>query len=295
MEEFEDDDFDVESDMTDSKRAPEKNVKFMDGTTNPPSQFQQASRVPPMEPPQVIPIIITQSAAPEMEFRRFKILPIIFCVVYLLLIAMLWWNAAWFRTIEGRPSPILLTIVWLVIFFGIIWTWFRCLHHAQASGSVGWISFLFVINLLLLLLVGYAFFIMKNIAFASFCMIFLWISTVILLFVATRFWMPGLLWMLIYLLVVTWTWIRFGRIAAAMVNARTNLNTSLLASLSGLPASSGFMNGMQNIFSMKNGFAKEPTMASSENLNRDVPVMDETSPKESPKNVWQPRDFGVVN
>lgn len=164
--------------------------------------------------------LLGKEGAEAPRMTRQGIVVLVFSLVYFALIAMLWVNAKWFRDLKITMSPVVLTILWLVIFVGIMVTWIKCLANAEQPG---WVQFFFIINMLLLLLVGWAFFIRKNVASAQINMIFLWISTLILCFVAAHYWTPGLIWMLVYLVVVSYGAYMFGRIAATMIARKTNL------------------------------------------------------------------------
>jgi hypothetical protein len=197
---------------------------------------------------------IPESRRPQVtEFPKMYFVPIIFSIVYFIIIAMMWSQSKWFRNLNITLSPIFLTILWALIFIGIIWTWIRCLQGSVTRSQTTWVTIWFIVNLLLLLLVAWSFFIGKNIATASFMMIFLWISTLILIFVASRFYTPGVIFGVIYLIIITWVWVVFGRLAYTMMHAKNKLIANGFVKAIGWSKKDGvkgMMTTMQQYFDM---------------------------------------------
>lgn len=173
--------------------------------------------------------------------------PIIFLIVYFILIAMLWANNDWFKRMNFKISAGWLSFIWLLVFIGIVVTWVQCLKNSSTKNAVGWISFWFILNLVLLLVAGWAFFVTKNVALASFVMFFLWISTISLIAVAAKHWGPGVAFMLLYLGVITWMWYVIAKQGYKMVSERAGKFVGVMMA-SGNNASR--LTGLKNLFKM---------------------------------------------
>lgn len=215
--------------------------------------------------------LVDMGYGPRIDYGRLArryILPIIFCVVYFLLIAMLWVNARWFRELDGRSSPALMTVVWLVVFIGIVWTWIKCLKHTPS----GWVHFWFVINMLLVLLCGWAFFISRNLPFASFVMFLLVLSTITLIFVAAKHWTPGVIWMLFYLAVLLYSWFAMGRFAMQSLARKTRINSEFLRSAMGLSPDDSLLSGINKLFTMDEEKPKPAAPAAPAARAKSVPL-----------------------
>lgn len=226
------------------------------------------------------------SIQPMMRhFNAGWILPMIFSLIYIVLLVFLWMNAKWFRSLPVTMSPVLLSLIWLLVFVGIIFTWVKCLHGACETGlGTGWIHFWFVTNLLLLLLAGYSFFYKKNLAATNAVVFFTWFTALILCFVATRYFPAGLLPMLFYLFVLSYAWFVLARITAKLVSTRTKFNSRIFSSMLNLrDGESIFASG---IFDISGGMSSDTARAVPKKpFSTTTTTKAEARPEPEPRNI----------
>lgn len=238
--------------------------------------------------------IITEKDSTVSSRSKAMWVPIIFLIVYFILVAMLWANGDWYKKLGMGLSPAAITAIWLVVFVGIVVTWVKCLKNSTSRNSVGWISFWFIVNLLLLLLCGWAFFVSKNIALANICFIFLWLSTIALIAVSIKHWPPGVIFMLIYFIVVTWAWVVIGRLAFRTVAKRSGKLFGVMMS-----DRSNRMDRLKEIFSLdglsekKGKFVKRKEEKKAEQTAKDTKMPDEPASDNfvppTPRGTWRQR------
>lgn len=174
--------------------------------------------------------------------------PFIFLIVYFILVGMLWANKEWYRSMKFKMSPAAISMIWLLVFAGIVATWVKCLQNATTKKAVGWISFWFMLNLILLLVAGWAFFVSKNIALANFVIGLLWITSIALIAVAAKHWPVGVIFMVIYFGIISWMWFVVARYGLTVVQSKASKFVGVLMSKDG---KKGLLGGFTDLFTMK--------------------------------------------
>lgn len=226
--------------------------------------------------------------------------PFIFLIVYFILVGMLWANKEWYRSMKFKLSPAAISMIWLLVFAGIVTTWVKCLQCAPTKKAVGMISFWFILNLILLLVAGWAFFVSKNIALANFVIGLLWITSIALIATAAKHWPVGVIFMVIYFGIISWMWFVVVRHGMTIVQSKAPKFISALLSKDG---KKGLMDGFTDLFTMKpdegatrvteKTVASEPKQAQAEPRAARQAMEDALASDtfQTPRGIW--RDRGI--